>query len=64
MKISSKTVNQNENVEGYVPDEGKKTKIPEKQQNEVEICNLPENEFKIMIVKMIQDLGERMEKMQ
>ena len=42
----------------------KKTKIPEKQQNEVEICNLPEKEFKIMIVKMIQDLGERMEKMQ
>ena len=33
MKISSKTVNQNENVEGYVPDEGKKTKIPEKQQS-------------------------------
>ena len=39
-------------------------KIPEKQLNEVEIGNLPEKEFKIMIVKMIQDLGERMEKMQ
>ena len=37
-------------------------KIPEKQLNEVEIGNLPEKEFRIMIVKMIQDL--RMEKMQ
>ena len=27
----------------------------------MEIGNLPEEEFKIMIVKMIQDLGEKME---
>ena len=36
-------------------------KTPEKQLNEVEIGNLPEKEFSIMIVKMIQDLGKRME---
>ena len=36
-------------------------KIPEKQLNEVEIGNLPEKQFRIMIVKMIQDLGKRME---
>ena len=36
-------------------------KNPEKQLNEVEISNLPEKEFRIMIVKMIQDLGKRME---
>ena len=35
-------------------------KTPEKQLNEVEIGNLPEKEFR-MIVKMIQDLGIRME---
>ena len=34
-------------------------KIPEKPLNEVEIGNLPEKEFRIMIVKMIQDLGKR-----
>ena len=34
---------------------------PEKQLNEVEICNLPEKEFRIMIVKMIQDLGKTMD---
>ena len=34
---------------------------PEKQLNEVEIGNLPEKEFRIMIVKMIQDHGKRME---
>ena len=36
-------------------------KTPEKQLNEVEIGNLPEKEFRIMIVKMIQNLGQRME---
>ena len=36
-------------------------KTPEKQLNEVDIVNLPEKEFRIMIVKMIQDLGKRME---
>ena len=36
-------------------------KTPEKQLTEVEISNLPEKEFRIMIVKMIQDLGIRME---
>ena len=36
-------------------------KTPEKQLNEVEIGNLPEKEFRIMIVKMIQDLGKKME---
>ena len=33
-------------------------KTPEKQLNEVETGNLPEKEFTIMIVKMIQDLRE------
>ena len=36
-------------------------KTPEKQLNEMEIGNLPGKEFRIMIVKMIQDLGKRME---
>ena len=38
-------------------------KTPEKLY-EVEIGNLPGKEFRIMIVKVIQDLGKRMEKMQ
>ena len=36
-------------------------KTPEKQLNVVEIGNLPEKEFRIMIVKMIPDLRKRME---
>ena len=36
-------------------------KTPEKQLNEVEISNFPEKEFRIMIVKMIQDFGKRKE---
>ena len=34
-------------------------KTAEKQLNEVEIGNLPEKEFRIMKVKMIQDLGKK-----
>ena len=34
---------------------------PEEKLSEVEIANLPEKEFRIMIVKMIQDMGKRME---
>ena len=33
-------------------------KTPEKQLNEVEIRNFPEKEFRIIIVKMIQDPGK------
>ena len=36
-------------------------KTPEKQLNEVEIGNLPEKEFRIIIVNKIQDLQKRME---
>ena len=32
--------------------------------NEEEIGSLPEKEFRIMIVKMIQNLGNRIDKMQ
>ena len=39
-------------------------KTPEKQLKEVETGNLPEKEFRIMVVKMTQDRGKRMEKMQ
>ena len=39
-------------------------KIQEKQLSEVEIGKLPKKEFRIMIVKMIQDLGKRMKKTQ
>ena len=34
------------------------------QINEEEISNLPEREFRIMIVKMLQRLENRMQKMQ
>ena len=36
-------------------------KTLENHLNEVEIGNLPGKEFRIKIVKMIQDLGNRME---
>ena len=39
-------------------------KNPPDQTNEEEIGNLSEKEFRVMIVKMIQTLGNRMEKLQ
>ena len=39
-------------------------KNPADQTNEKEISSLPEKEFRVMIVKMIQNLGNRMEKIQ
>ena len=37
-------------------------KKPQNQINEEEIGTLPEREFRVMIVKMIQNLGNRTEK--
>ena len=39
-------------------------KNPPDQTNEEEIGSLPEKKFRVMIVKMIQNLGSRMEKIQ
>ena len=35
-------------------------KTPEEELSEVEIDNLPEKEFRVMIIKMIKELGRRM----
>ena len=40
------------------------SKNPPDQPNEEEINILPEKEFRVMTVKMIQNLGNRMEKIQ
>ena len=39
-------------------------KDPPDQTNEEDIGSLPEKEFRVMIVKMIQNLGNRIEKIQ
>ena len=39
-------------------------KNPPDQTNEEEKSSLPEQEFRVMIVKIIQNLGNRMEKIQ
>ena len=38
------------------------SKNPPDQTNEEEIGSLPEKEFRVMIIKMIQNRGNRMEK--
>ena len=39
-------------------------KNPPDQMNEEEIGSLPEKQFRVMLVKMIKNLGNRMEKIQ
>ena len=39
-------------------------KHPPDETNDEEIGSLPEKEFRVMTVKMIQNLGNRMEKIQ
>ena len=39
-------------------------KNPPDQTNEKELGSIPEKEFRVMIVNMIQNLGNRMEKIQ
>ena len=39
-------------------------KNPPDQKNEEEIGSLPEKEFRVMILKMMQNLGNTMEKIQ
>ena len=45
--------------EEYVLKEQEKT--PEEQLRDVEIGNLPEKEFRVMTVKMIQEIRKRMD---
>ena len=47
-------------AEEYVLDEWKDNP-PEEELSEVEISNLPEKEFRVMIIKMIKELGRRMD---
>ena len=47
-KPQSQKVKHNEKAKDYIPDE-EQDKTPEKKLNEMEIDNLPEKEFRIMI---------------
>ena len=58
MKTTSQKVNQSEKLETMSQMKGQ-DKTPEKQLNETEIGNLPEKEFRILMVKMIQDLRKK-----
>ena len=51
----------NENAENYDSDKGARKKTPEKQPSDLEVTNLHEKDFRLMIVKMIQDLRNKLE---
>ena len=39
----------------------KQDKSTARELNEMEICNMPEREFKVMIIKILTELGKRVE---
>lgn len=49
-------VKKNEATEKYVPNEG----TSEKNLNEAELSNLPGKEFKVIIIKVLNELRRRM----
>ena len=49
---------QNEATEEYAPNEG--TKNPKEEISEVEISNLFEKEFKVLIMNILNELGKGM----
>ena len=57
-KIISEKVNQHEKAQGFASDK-RQDKTSENQPNEVEIGNIPDKEFRIMIVKIIHDIMEK-----
>ena len=59
-KNTLQKVNHDEKAESLCQMKGQ-DKIPEKQLDEMKIGNLPEKDFKIMVVNMIQDLRKIME---
>ena len=56
-------VKQNEKTEKYAADEEQGENQPDQTQEE-EIGSLPEKEFRVIIVKMIQNLRNRMKKIE
>ena len=51
---------QNEEKEEYVPIQ-EQNKTPEKELNKMKINNLLDKEFKEMVIKMLTELGRRMD---
>ena len=55
-------IKQNEETEEYVLNE-EQDKTPGKNPNQIEISNLYNREFKIMVINMLTELGRRMDKL-
>ena len=62
-KTPLQTVSQDKKQKAICPRKGQ-DRTAEKQPNQVELSSLPEKEFRVMMMKMIQDLRKTVEKMQ
>jgi len=60
-KVTTPKTYKNEKTENYNSDEGERKKNPEKQLSEEEIPNLQEKDFRLLMLKMMQDIGNKLE---
>ena len=51
----------NEQTENYNSDEGERKNPPENQLNKEEILSLQEKDFRLLMLKMMQDIGNKLE---
>ena len=57
---TAKTYN-NEKTEHYTSDEGERKNPPENQLNKEEILSLQEKDFRLLMLKKMQDIGNKLE---
>ena len=59
-KVTTPKTYKNEKTENYNSDEGER-KTPEKQLSDEEILSLQEKDFRLLMLKMMQDIGNKLE---
>ena len=56
MHINQQRVKQNKELKEYVPQKEQDKTSEKKNLNEMEISNLPDKEFKVMVINMLTEL--------
>ena len=59
-KVTTPKTYKNEKTGNYNSDEGERTN-PEKQLRDQEILSLQEKDFRLLMLKMMQDIGKKLE---
>ena len=61
IKVTTPKTYKNEKTENYNSDEGERKKNPRKQLSDLEILSLQEKHFRLLMLKMMQDIRNKLE---